>query len=73
MESNGSSPLRGSFNLDTLKKAGGAGRQGGHMTVLEDYEIDTKEFGTLKAGVTLDPATPRTRRSSAPRCSRRAP
>ncbi len=56
MESNGSSPLRGSFNLDTLKKAGGAGRQGGHMTVLEDYEIDTKEFGTLKAGVTLDPA-----------------
>ncbi len=55
MESN-DPVLRGSFNLSTLKKAGKAGRQGGHMTVLEDYEVDTKEFGTLKAGVTLDPA-----------------
>ncbi len=25
------------------------------MTVLEDYEATTKEFGLLKAGVTLDP------------------
>jgi len=48
-------PKQGSFNLDTLKAAGGAGRQGGHMTVMEDYEIDTKDFGLLKAGVTLDP------------------
>ncbi|HTJ80605.1 MAG TPA: hypothetical protein VL400_02745 [Polyangiaceae bacterium] len=48
-------PLQGSFNLDTLAHAGGPGHQGGHMTVLEDYEVDTKEFGTLKAGVTLDP------------------
>jgi hypothetical protein len=47
--------LRGSFNLTTLKKAGRPGRQGGHMTVLEDYEVETQEFGILKAGVTLDP------------------
>lgn len=53
-----SGPLQGSFNLDTLRAAGGAGRQGGHMTVLEDYEIETVEFGLLKAGVTLDPAIP---------------
>ena len=34
------------------------GRQGGHMTVLEDYEIDNVPgFGTLKAGIdfTNDP------------------
>ena len=47
--------LKGSFNMTTLKKAGKPGRQGGHMTVLEDYEATTKEFGLLKAGVTLDP------------------
>ena len=50
--------LQGSFNLDTLKAAGGAGRQGGHMTVLEDYEAQTQEFGLLEAGVTLDPTIP---------------
>jgi hypothetical protein len=50
--------LKGSFNLKTLKSAGGAGRQGGHMTVLEDYEAVTKMFGTLKAGETLDPTKP---------------
>lgn len=50
--------LRGSFNLTTLKKAGRPGRQGGHMTVLEDYEAETKDFGLLKAGVTLDPSKP---------------
>ncbi len=47
--------LIGSFNLTTLKKASGPGRQGGHMTVLEDYEAITQAFGTLEAGVTLDP------------------
>jgi hypothetical protein len=47
--------LRGSFNLVTLKNAGGPGRQGGHMTVLEDYQAITQEFGVLEAGVTLDP------------------
>lgn len=55
MES-GTGPLRGSFNLQTLEEAGGPGRQGGHMTVLEDYEAETEEFGLLKAGETLDPA-----------------
>ncbi|MFO0552490.1 MAG: hypothetical protein U0271_29140 [Polyangiaceae bacterium] len=52
----GTGEYQGSFNLDTLKRAGGPGRQGGHMTVLEDYEAITKDFGTLEAGVTLDPA-----------------
>ncbi len=52
----GSDPvLKGSFNLTTLKKAGKPGHQGGHMTVLEDYEAETQQFGVLKAGVTLDP------------------
>ena len=55
---NSDEELRGSFNLTTLKNAGGPGRQGGHMTVLEDYEAVTKEFGTLEAGVTLDPNDP---------------
>lgn len=50
--------LRGSFNMTTLGNAGGPGRQGGHMTVLEDYQAETEEFGTLAAGVTLDPSVP---------------
>lgn len=56
MES-GSGPLRGSFNKQTLDK-NGPGRQGGHMTVMEDYEVLTKEYGLLAAGTTLDPANP---------------
>jgi hypothetical protein len=52
----GSDPAtRGSFNMTTLKRLG-PGHQGIHMTVMEDYEVFTKEFGLLKAGVTLDPA-----------------
>ena len=50
--------LRGSFNLKTLERAGGPGRQGGHMTVFEDYQAVTEEFGELKAGETLDPSDP---------------
>ncbi len=50
--------LQGSFNTTTLKNAGGPGRQGGHMTVLEDYQVNTQEFGLLKAGVTLDASDP---------------
>ncbi len=50
--------LRGSFNLTTLKKAGKPGRQGGHMTVLEDYQATTQQYGVLAAGVTLDPSNP---------------
>jgi hypothetical protein len=54
MES-GDNERRGSFNMTTLN-GNGPGRQGGHMTVLEDYEAETVEFGLLKAGVTLDPS-----------------
>jgi hypothetical protein len=49
---------RGSFNLQTLQDAGGPGRQGGHMTVLEDYAAITEEFGLLEAAQTLDPQDP---------------
>jgi hypothetical protein len=55
---NGQNELRGSFNLKTLANAGGPGRQGGHMTVLEDYEAVTQAYGVLAAGVTLDPSKP---------------
>jgi hypothetical protein len=44
--------------MATLRAAGKAGSQGGHMTVLEDYQVMTEEFGLLKAGVTLDPSNP---------------
>jgi hypothetical protein len=47
---------QGSFNLETLSDMGGPGRQGGHMTVLEDYAAETEQFGLLQAGVTLNPA-----------------
>lgn len=50
--------LQGSFNLTTLQNASGPGHQGGHTTVLEDYEAVTAEFGLLKAGETLDPNDP---------------
>jgi hypothetical protein len=55
---NGQNDRRGSFNLTTLNEAGRPGRQGGHMTVLEDYAAETVEFGFLPAGVTLDPKKP---------------
>ena len=50
--------LNGSFNMTTLGRASGPGHQGGHMTVLEDYQAKTKDFGVLAAGVTLDPSKP---------------
>lgn len=53
----GDGPLAGSFNLTTLGEMG-PGRQGGHMTVMEDYQADTQAFGLLAAGVTLDPSNP---------------
>jgi hypothetical protein len=46
-------PLRGSFNIDTLRELG-PGNQGGHMTVLEDYQAKLADGTVLKAGVTLD-------------------
>ncbi len=49
---------RGSFNMQTLKASGRPGRQGGHMTVLHDYEAETEAYGVLPAGVTLDPEKP---------------
>jgi hypothetical protein len=53
--------LRGSFNLTTLKNAGRPGSQGGHMTVLEDYEATTVDYGVIAAGQTLDPKNPEDR------------
>jgi hypothetical protein len=54
---NSDGELQGSFNLETLGAAGAPGRQGGHMTVLEDYAAETDEFGMLEAGVTLNPSS----------------
>lgn len=48
--------LRGSFNIDTLNEFG-PGRQGGHMTVLEDYQAQLADGTLLKAGVTIDKTT----------------
>jgi hypothetical protein len=57
MES-GPGELQGSFNRTTLNEAGGPGQQGGHTTVLEDYQAVTAEYGLLAAGDTLDPDDP---------------
>jgi hypothetical protein len=54
---NGQNALRGSFNIDTLNK-NGPGHQGGHMTVLEDYQARLSDGTVLKAGTTLDPNNP---------------
>lgn len=44
---------KASFTVEELARRGGPGRQGGHMTVLHDYEIaNVPGFGTLKAGET---------------------
>jgi hypothetical protein len=48
---------RGAFNLLTLNELG-PGRQGGHMTVLEDYQARLSDGRVLQAGVTLDPNLP---------------
>jgi hypothetical protein len=48
---------RGSFNLLTLNELG-PGRQGGHMTVLEDYQARLSDGRVLAAGTTLDPTKP---------------
>ena len=46
---NGNNERRGSFNKKTLEEAGKPGRQGGHMTVLEDYAAETSAYGLLEA------------------------
>jgi hypothetical protein len=48
---------RGAFSLATLNELG-PGRQGGHMTVLEDYQAKLGDGRVLEAGKTLDPASP---------------
>lgn len=48
---------RGSFNMTTLNELG-PGSQGGHMTVLEDYEAELEVGTVLRAGETLDAADP---------------
>jgi hypothetical protein len=53
-----SSEIPGAFSLANLEKVGVPGRQGGHLTVLEDYQVSTNAFGRLDAAVTLDPAGP---------------
>jgi len=52
---NGDNDRRGSFNMTTLA-ALGPGRQGGHMTVLEDYQAKLVDGQVLAAGQTLDPS-----------------
>ena len=47
---------RGAFNMSTLTELG-PGRQGGHMTVLEDYQVKLSDGTVLAAGQTLDPAS----------------
>jgi hypothetical protein len=49
--------LKGSFNMTTLDELG-PGRQGGHMTVLEDYQATLPDGTLLRAGETLDPQNP---------------
>jgi hypothetical protein len=51
---NGFNERRGSFNLTTLNNYG-PGSQGGHMTVLEDYQAQLADGTLLAAGKTLDP------------------
>src|SRR5690606_8178924 len=52
-----SGPMRGSFTMARLNQ-NGPGDQGGHMTVLEDYQVKLPDGRVLKAGVTLDPSKP---------------
>ena len=47
----------GAFSLVTLNELG-PGRQGGHMTVLEDYQARLADGRVLEAGKTLDPTKP---------------
>ena len=45
----------GAFSLETLRRAGAAGRQGGHLVSAEDYEVVIRQPGmperTLRAGM----------------------
>ncbi len=47
---------KSTFSLEELARRGGPGHQGGHMTVLHDYQVsNVPGFGTLKAGVQATP------------------
>ena len=59
-------PLRGSFNMKTLGDFG-PGRQGGHMTVFEDYQAKLPDGTVLKAGETLAGDDPRLTKALDPR------
>jgi hypothetical protein len=48
---------RGSFNIVTLNELG-PGSQGGHMTVVDDYQATLADGRVLAAGTTLDPTKP---------------
>jgi hypothetical protein len=50
-------PLRGSFNMATLNELG-SGTQGGHMTVIDDYQAKLADGRVLAAGKALDPSKP---------------
>lgn len=63
---NRDTPLKGSFNLRTLAEFG-PGRQGGHMTVLEDYQARLPDGTILAAGETLAPNDPRLAQALDPR------
>lgn len=44
---------KSTFSVEELARRGGPGRQGGHMTVMQDYQIgNVPGFGTLAAGTT---------------------
>ena len=48
---------KATFSVEELARRGGPGHQGGHMTVLHDYEAtNVPGFGTLKAGEAATPA-----------------
>jgi hypothetical protein len=63
---NRDTPLKGSFNIRTLTEFG-PGRQGGHMTVLEDYQAKLPDGTVLVAGETLAPNDPRLAEALDPR------
>lgn len=53
LENDRNAPLPGSFTIDKLNTLG-PGSQGGHMTVLEDYQATLADGTVLPAGTTLD-------------------
>jgi hypothetical protein len=46
----------GAFRMSQLERAGRPGRQGGHMTVLHDYQVRFADGRVLAAGTPASPA-----------------